>query len=145
MSAEWLALVLRLLLIGGIYLFLWQVVLVIRRDLRATRPVAVPSARGAARLAVVDPAKSSLLPGQTLSLAGVNPIGRSPTSAIRIDDEFVSARHAILSQRQGHWWLEDLESTNGTFVNGRPVDRPTPVSAGDLIEIGRTRFRLEDA
>ena len=143
MSAEWLALFLRLLLVLGIYLFLLQVVLVVRRDLGMVRPPQTGAGSGQARLIVVDPAKSQLLPGQTLTLMGVNSIGRAAGNALQVDDEFVSARHAVLSQRDGRWWIEDLASTNGTFVNGRPVDRGAPVAIGDQVEIGRVRFRIE--
>lgn len=144
MSAEWLALVLRFLLVLGIYLFLLQIVLIIRRDLGTIRPGPAVSASGAARLVVVDPAKSPLLRGQALDLMAVNSIGRAPGNGLQIDDEFVSARHAVLTRRDDRWWLEDLASTNGTYVNGRQVTGAAPVAAGDQVEIGRVRFRLED-
>jgi FHA domain-containing protein len=148
MSAEWLALLLRIALVVCIYVFLFQVVLLIRRDLATIRSDRPPAGRawgrGLARLTIVDPAKSSLLPGQSLTLTGVNSIGRGPANAIPLDDASVSARHAVLAYRDRGWWIEDLGSTNGTFLNGRPVDRRTPVSAGDQIEIGAVRLRFED-
>lgn len=144
MNAEWLALLLRIALVICIYLFLLQVVLVIRRDLAGARPGTQRAGRGLARLTIIDPAKSSLLPGQSLALTGVNSIGRGPANAIPLDDESVSARHAILAYRDRTWWIEDLDSTNGTFLNGRPIDRRTPVSAGDQIEIGSIRARFEE-
>ncbi|HEX2173081.1 MAG TPA: FHA domain-containing protein [Dehalococcoidia bacterium] len=143
MSAEWLALFLRILLVLGIYLFLLQVVLIVRRDLGTARPSAAAGPAGAARLVVVDPAESQLLRGQALSLTGVDSIGRAAGNSLRVEDEFVSARHAVLTRRDGTWWIEDLASTNGTYVNGRPVEQPTRVAGGDQVEIGRVRFRLE--
>lgn len=146
MSAEWLALLLRFLLVVGIYIFLLQVVLVVRRDLVAAGPrggAGGDAAAPLARLVTIDPARSGLQPGQSLALAGVNAIGRAPANAIQIDDDFVSARHAVISHRDRRWWVEDLGSTNGTFVNGRRIDRSTSLRSGDEVGIGRVRFRIE--
>lgn len=144
MSAEWLALLLRLLIIVGIYIFLFQVVLVIRRDLVGARSAtAAPPAAPIARLVVVDAAGSGLLPGQVVPLTRMNTIGRAAANTIPIDDEFVSVRHASLGYRDRRWWLEDLGSTNGTFLNGRPVRGVVQVRSGEQIGIGRVRLRFE--
>lgn len=143
MSGEWLAVLLRFLLIAAIYIFLLQVVAVIRRDLASVRPVAATGLGPAARLRVIDGGHSALLAGQTFDLVGVTSIGRGANNAIRLDDEFVSTDHALITLRDRHWWLEDRNTTNGTLLNGRPIDRPTLVSAGDQIDVGRVRFRLE--
>ncbi len=68
-------------------------------------------------------------------------IGRS-TEAIPIADESVSRRHAELTPDDGRWWIRDLESTNGTFVNGDPVLDRTPIQPGDRIRCGDTEFQL---
>jgi pSer/pThr/pTyr-binding forkhead associated (FHA) protein len=62
---------------------------------------------------------------------------------VSLDDEFLSTEHALLSWRQNAWWLEDLGSTNGTFLNGIQVTRATPVASGDIVEVGRVALRLE--
>ncbi|MBL9121859.1 MAG: FHA domain-containing protein [Phycisphaerae bacterium] len=66
-------------------------------------------------------------------------IGRS-TEAIDITDKTVSRRHAELTPDDGAWFVRDLESSNGTFVNGRPVFDRTPIQAGDRIRCGDTLF-----
>lgn len=66
-------------------------------------------------------------------------IGRS-TEAVPITDEAVSRRHAELTPDDGRWWLRDLESTNGTFLNGERIDGRVPLSPGDEIMCGDTRF-----
>lgn len=82
--------------------------------------------------------------GVTIPLAGVVGIGRSADSALNIDDDYSSTRHAQLRQdEQGQWWIEDLRSTNGTSVNTVRISVPTAVQAGDTVRIGRTVMKLE--
>jgi hypothetical protein len=81
-------------------------------------------------------------PGQTFSLQGPATLGRSPENQIRLDDERASRRHARISPRGSHWIIEDLESRNGTFVNGQRVDGATPLRPGDQIRIGATLLQL---
>ena len=63
-------------------------------------------------------------------------VGRAPGCAVLLDDPTVSSRHArVFPQRDGHL-IDDLGSRNGTMVNGRRIQGPTPLSAGDRISIG---------
>jgi pSer/pThr/pTyr-binding forkhead associated (FHA) protein len=59
-----------------------------------------------------------------------------------VDESTVSGRHATLVYRDGRWWIEDLGSTNGTWVNDRKVVRSQPLVPGDLVQVGRVSFRL---
>ena len=70
-------------------------------------------------------------------------IGRDVNNAIVIEDMFASAEHAILTFRGRAWYVEDLGSTNGTFVNGAPVEGVAPLGFGDVIQVGQVRLRLE--
>ena len=88
--------------------------------------------------------------GQTFKLPrGVFVIGRAAEAEIRIGDEGISRKHArIRHDSQQNLFLDDLDSRNGTFVNGERVERPTPLREGDKIQIGRTtvfRFAFQDA
>jgi pSer/pThr/pTyr-binding forkhead associated (FHA) protein len=58
-------------------------------------------------------------------------------------DGSVSAQHALLVYRHGCWWLEDLNSTNGTTLNGRPIDAASPLRESDVIGLGQISFKLE--
>ncbi len=70
-------------------------------------------------------------------------IGRSPDCAIVLDDDFVSTRHARVVNGETGLYLEDLGSTNGTFVNGRRITGATIIGPADEIRIGRTILKLE--
>jgi pSer/pThr/pTyr-binding forkhead associated (FHA) protein len=67
-------------------------------------------------------------------------IGRDPTCECPVDDESISARHARLSFHQNQWWLEDLQSTNGTFLNQDKLVMSTVVTSDDSFKCGDTLF-----
>ena len=69
-------------------------------------------------------------------------IGRDPACECPVDDEAVSARHARLSYHHNQWWLEDLDSTNGTLLNQEKLAIPTVVISGDEFRCGGTRFTI---
>ncbi|MDO5723087.1 MAG: FHA domain-containing protein [Flaviflexus sp.] len=90
-------------------------------------------------IAVVD----GPLVGSTIPLTGATIIvGRSPDCALVLNDSYSSARHARFFLSEGTWFIEDLQSTNGTFVNGNQIDHPIPVNSGDEVRIGHTTFAL---
>jgi len=68
--------------------------------------------------------------------------GRAEDSTVVLTDDYASTCHAQLSPRAGQWLLEDLGSTNGTYLDGAKVTAPAPVSIGVPIRIGRTVFEL---
>lgn len=143
MELEAIILLLRILLIALLYLFLLAVVAVILRDLRAaSRRVAEPEPRYG-QLIVLEAGQTGLSPGDVFALRPITSLGRSLTNTIILPDTFVSAEHALLAYRDGHWWLEDLGSTNGTFVNGMRIEEPIIVGQGDEIGLGQVRLKLE--
>ncbi|MFQ3565520.1 MAG: FHA domain-containing protein [Aggregatilineales bacterium] len=81
--------------------------------------------------------------GQSYPLLPLTSLGRSPTNVIKLDDTFASSEHAIVAMRNGQWWLEDRQSRNGTTVNGVPVNQAVIITDGDIIGIGKYRFRLD--
>lgn len=70
-------------------------------------------------------------------------IGRDPTSKCQIDDESISSNHARLSYHHNQWWLEDLVSTNGTFINDQKVTTPIVVITGDVLKCGNHTIKIE--
>jgi EAL domain-containing protein (putative c-di-GMP-specific phosphodiesterase class I) len=69
-------------------------------------------------------------------------VGRHPDCALNLNVDRISRLHARFEQRDGEIWLEDLGSTNGTFVNHAPVEVPTRLAAGDVIHLADHEFRL---
>jgi hypothetical protein len=69
-------------------------------------------------------------------------IGRANDSTLVLTDDYASTRHARISEINGVWYLEDLGSTNGTFLGQKKVDGPVPLNAGVAIRIGRTVLEL---
>lgn len=64
-------------------------------------------------------------------------IGRDSLCDLIIDDSTISAQHSIIEYDMGQWWLKDLRSTNGTFLNGETVDEPIVITDGDQINCGK--------
>ncbi|MBN1484386.1 MAG: FHA domain-containing protein [Chloroflexia bacterium] len=127
-----------------LYLFLSLVVLVLAGDLRrAARKPAPPERSALGYLVLVDPGPTGLEPGTRFPLSTVSSLGRSLRNTVSLDDDFLSGEHALLSWRDQNWWLQDLDSTNGTCLNGVRIDQAVPLAPGDLIEIGRLVLRLE--
>jgi len=93
------------------------------------------------------------LVGETGALAGrrweltekTTRVGRDPTAAIVIHDTSVSRFHAQVTRQAGGYYLADLESSNGTQVNGELVSEPHRIVAGDLLRFGEVVFRCEEA
>jgi len=131
--------ILRLAFLALLYLFLAAVVRVLLRDLRAA---AREPATVLGRLVVVaspgDPPVGTALPADA-----VTTIGRDVNNTIVLDDPFVTGEHAVLTFRGRAWFVEDLQSTNGTFLNGEPVDGVAAAAFGDELTIGGVRLRLE--
>lgn len=134
--------ILRLAFLALLYLFLWMVVRILLRDLRAA---AREPGSELGRLVVVASPGGEPAPGASFSLDAVTMLGRDVNNTIVIEDEFASASHAVLTYRGRAWYVEDLGSTNGTFVNGDPVDGIAPMAFGDEIQLGNVRMRLERA
>lgn len=82
-------------------------------------------------------------PGTVFALDAVTTLGRDLGSSVVLDDPYASANHAVLTFRGRAWYVEDLDSTNGTFVNETPVAGLAVLAFGDEIGVGDVRLRLE--
>jgi pSer/pThr/pTyr-binding forkhead associated (FHA) protein len=143
-----------------LYLFLLWVVRSSMRDLAryggtaAAEPVEAPSparrrARAQAprnggdpRLTVV--AAMGHEPGTRFDLRDGVTFGRADEADIKVNDQFASSSHARIYDQGGSMYLEDLGSTNGTYLNGRKVKSAEPLSVGDTIRIGDSEYRYEE-
>jgi pSer/pThr/pTyr-binding forkhead associated (FHA) protein len=79
---------------------------------------------------------------QTVRLSGSTQVGRTDACAIRLSDSYVSQVHARLYGKDGSWFVEDLGSTNGTYLNDRRVVQPVEIHAGDVVKVGKTVLEL---
>lgn len=129
----------RILFLALLYGFLFVVVRILLRDLRA-------ASRGRGelgRLVVLASPRGEPPPGSSFALDAIASLGRDVNNSIVVDDPFVSSEHAVLTFRGRSWYLEDLGSTNGTFVNGVPVETVASLGFGDEVQLGEVRFRLD--
>ncbi len=146
----------------GLLAVLWLFVIVafrtVRSDLFGGRtPARVPSVATAPRAPAPVPGKQprqrsqarrlvvteGSLAGTTIGLSGtVVTLGRADDSTLVLTDDYASTRHARLVPGEGTWVLEDLGSTNGTYLSDAKVVRPTPVPVGQQIRIGKTVLEL---
>jgi FHA domain len=148
-------LVLKIAFLVLLYLFIWRIVRTASRDLRLPQesfiltpggPGGMESSRPALRAGRLVVVKSAdLEEGEDFELDSAQmTIGRGRQNDIAISsDEFASARHARFEPRQDGVWVQDLGSTNGTFLNGAPLERPRRLTQGDVVRIGETDLRFE--
>jgi len=96
--------------------------------------------RGSPRVLVVT---AGSLKGTSLDLAQQQiTLGRANDATLVLDDDYASSRHARIFPQDGQWIVEDLGSTNGTYLDRQKVTRPTPVPLGVPIRIGKTVLEL---
>jgi pSer/pThr/pTyr-binding forkhead associated (FHA) protein len=103
----------------------------------ATRP-SRPEPTG--NLVVLEPAE---LRGRTYSLGAEITDGRAPGCSVMVDDTFVSQVHARVFQREGNYLVEDLGSTNGTYLNKKKLSGTMMMHRGDRLQVGNTVLELE--
>lgn len=113
------------------------------RDMRQTAELLDNPEDGRASLIMVASESDPQQLGRRIPLRPVTGLGRGASNTIIISDEFASSEHALVTRRGSQWWLEDLNSSNGTLLNGAELARPAVISAGDVITIGSTELRLE--
>ena len=110
------------------------------KPVKQPKPAAAKPKRGVPSQLVVT---AGTLTGTSVSLSDAQvTIGRANDSTIVLDDDYASSRHARLYSENGKWMVEDLGSTNGTYLDRAKVSGPTPVPLGVPIRIGKTVLEL---
>ncbi|MCU1354457.1 MAG: hypothetical protein JWM05_3666 [Acidimicrobiales bacterium] len=149
--SEQLLTILKLCLLVLLYLFFLRVLRAVWAELRGPKRVeqkpqrAKREARKVHRnaapvqLAVIEPAAQK---GRTYSLGEEVTLGRAPGCQVTLDDTYASQIHARLFARDGQTFVEDLGSTNGTYLNRKKVQGPMVMQRGDRLQIGNTVMEL---
>ena len=153
MDTEPISVALQFGFLAVLYLFLLWVARSAFRELRtstAPAPEATgihpigPGGRSAATDAWLVATKGGGLdPGERFDLFGGISIGRSSDADVRIEDRFASGIHARVYSRGADYYVEDMNSTNGTFLNGRQLNGEARLNDLDEVRIGDTEFRFE--
>lgn len=126
-----LSMILKYVFIIIIYLFVFQIAKMIFQDIKSTQV----SKKGAYLKLIDDEDKDKIYPiRESLS------VGRDRYSDIRLDYKFVSKNHFIIEEDGGEYYLSDLGSKNGTYVNGTKIDDEVILEDGDIIELNDIKF-----
>jgi hypothetical protein len=154
-AVEELLLVLKIGFIVLLYLFIWRIVRTASKDLRLPQEsfILAPGAAGAVhddvpsvdagRLVVVTSPTLEAGDERTLDSSAVT-IGRGPQNDFKLHgDDYASALHARIEPRRDGVWVEDVGSTNGTFLNGIKLTRARKLTPGDVVRVGETELRYE--
>ncbi|GGF47461.1 FHA domain-containing protein [Marmoricola endophyticus] len=153
--SELTLLLIRFAYLAVLWIFVLSAVSVVRTDLFGARSARREAEGGksakrqpkAARPRRGDPRSVVIVQGDnrgeviSLELAPLL-IGRGSDAAIRLDDDYVSTRHARIATDQTQWYVEDLGSTNGTYVGSTRITQPTTLTLGSQVRIGKTILEL---
>jgi hypothetical protein len=154
-QVETTLLALKIAFIVLLYLFIWRIVRSAARDLRLPQESMILSPQQAAGLVPKPPAgelgRLVVLSSPALEEGDVYTVDSSPLTVGRganndvaiSGDEYASTRHARFEPRRDGIWIEDIGSTNGTFVNGIRLTRERRLTPGDVVRIGETDLRFE--
>jgi pSer/pThr/pTyr-binding forkhead associated (FHA) protein len=143
-----------------LWIFVFGAISVIRSDMFGARPDSAPAAgrreqRAQSKAAKRGPKKTRGQPSKAVVVDGSNSgltvslddapilIGRGPDAAIRLDDDYVSTRHARIGRSDDTWYVEDLGSTNGTYIGSRRLTQATAISLGARVRVGKTTIELK--
>jgi pSer/pThr/pTyr-binding forkhead associated (FHA) protein len=106
---------------------------------RAPKPVKSQKVKGSKLVVTEGPLTGTVIPLTTEQVT----IGRAPDSTVVVDDDYASSRHARIYPAEGAWLVEDLGSTNGTWIDRTRVTSPTVLPVGAPLRVGRTTLQLQ--
>ncbi|HLY94902.1 MAG TPA: FHA domain-containing protein [Gaiellaceae bacterium] len=151
-TLEEVLLVLKIAFLVLLYLFIWRIVRTVGRDTRLPQESFVLKPAEAAGLGLTVQSGRLVVKQSPHFDEGAEfeldtaplTIGRTGQNDLTLEgDEFASARHARIDPRRDGVWVIDLDSTNGTYVNGLRIDGPHRLSRGDVVRVGETELRFE--
>lgn len=138
MTSGLVLVILRVALLISLYIFLGWALFILWRDITRTQ-------RAMIRIKPVPiylTHQSKINKDEQKFEASEIIIGRDAICDFVLDDNAVSAQHAILYYRKGHWWIEDMHSTNGTFLNDELISHPVVLVDKDLLRCGQEEISV---
>jgi len=127
---EILAQILRFVLVAFIYVFLYNIVKIMILELRGNI--------GNSEITNAKLEMQNII----YNLYTYTTLGRAEDNDIRIENQYVSSKHAAIYKRGRKFFLEDLKSTNGTFLNGKRIKKPVVLRNGDVIKVGEVELKF---
>lgn len=122
-----------------LFVFIFKLVKWMVKDLKADRLLEDPTG---GRIIVIKSSLPEPKPGASFDIGKEIIIGRGRGSGVLIRDSFTSTRHARVFLKGGQYWLEDLKSTNGTYLNEVQVGRPVLLTDKDIMQVGGVTFQF---
>jgi hypothetical protein len=116
-----------------------------RKSARAPKPPRPPKVakqqkvKGSKLVVIEGPLNGTIVPLGNVQIT----IGRAPDSTLIIDDDYASSRHARIYPSEGSWVVEDLGSTNGTWIDRTRITSPTVLPVGAPLRVGRTTLQIQ--
>jgi len=132
-------LALRIALAITLYAFVISALLILWRDLRRQSRGVLQTAFPSIKITTLEDETSE---SYVYTLSEVT-IGRDPNNSCQLEDSSISAQHARLTYHHKQWWVEDVGSTNGTFLNQEPITTPQVITSGDNLRCGRVVFQIQ--
>jgi pSer/pThr/pTyr-binding forkhead associated (FHA) protein len=148
--------VVQVVFLALLYFFIYRAIRSVTADLRAQPARPAPASGGRAARGDSARAGAKAKPPRTLIVLNEKggkvgthqldgeqlQIGRADACQLKLDDTYASQFHARIYRRDGSWYVEDLGSTNGTYLNQKRITSPSELRAGDKLRVGKTNMEL---
>lgn len=119
----------------ALYAFLAGVLWILWTDIRSAKRLISLASQPAGELI-------ELTSNHVHPLTPICSVGRATTNTITIEDPAVSLEHALIIRREQAWWLQDLNSRNGTYLNEHRLDTDAVITSGDIVSVGHSRLKI---
>ncbi|WMJ80510.1 FHA domain-containing protein [Clostridium sp. MB40-C1] len=142
MGMPLIKLILRVLIILVIYVIIFWALKIMYKDIKGGNKKRRSSKVFGLEVVQVGQGNKNLKVGSLIPIHNILSIGRREDNLLVLHNQYISGQHAKIYVKNNEFFIEDLNSTNGTIVNDKPIEKPTYLKAGDEIMIGEYLFRV---